>query len=159
MSTSSMSCHVHLRNGTIYLPTIGKMDEGFYREVEPVVVVSASDFEEIRRALQTIIARGNPMVPMLRRSEIPPPVILKYAGVKRWSEFERGLTFWTIKQYDGAFQIEGQAKQSDGGWRTDPERKIVFSPNATADEVTDRMITILQDAAKKPQDGKAQKNP
>ena len=150
MITSSMSCHVYLRKGTVYLPTIGKMDEGFYREVEPVVVVSASNFEQIRRALQTMVAHDNPMVPMLRRSEIPPPVMLKYAGVKRWSEFERGLMFWTIKQYDGVFQIEGQTKQSDGGWRTDPEQRIVFSPNAPADEVTDRMITILQDAAKKP---------
>lgn len=51
-----MSCHMYLRKGTIYLPTIGKMDEGFYREVEPVVVVSASNFEEIRQALQTKIA-------------------------------------------------------------------------------------------------------
>jgi hypothetical protein len=75
--------------------------------------------------------------------------MLKFAAVKRWSEFERGLRFWTIKQYDGAFQIEGQTKQSDGGWRTDPKRTIAFSHDATADEVIDHMILILQETATK----------
>jgi hypothetical protein len=148
-----MNCHVYLRNGTVYLPTMGKMDEGFYRGVEPVTVVSAADVERIRQALRTTIARGNPIVPMLRRSEIPPPVLLKYAGVKRWSEFERGLIFWTIKEKGGVFRIASQTKHPDGGWRDNPERTITFSANSTADEVIDRMIAILQEAAKKPKDG------
>jgi hypothetical protein len=65
------------------------MDEGFYRGVEPVAVVSASNTGELRQALRATIARGNPAVPILRRSEIPLPVLLKYAGVKSWSAFER----------------------------------------------------------------------
>jgi hypothetical protein len=88
-----MNCHLYLRRGTVYLPTMGKMDEGFYRGVEPVADVSASNTEEIRQALRATIARGNPVVPILRRSEIPPPVLLKYAGVKSWSTFERGMLF------------------------------------------------------------------
>lgn len=150
-----MICDVYLRTGTVYLPTMGKMDEGFYRGVDPVAVVSASDIEGMRQALQTTIARGNPMVPMLRRSEIPPPVLLKYAGVKRWSEFERGLTFWMIKERNGVFQIAGQTKHPDGGWRDSPERTITFIPNSTADEVIDCMIAIVQEAAKKPKDARS----
>ena len=34
---------VYLRNGTVYLPTMGQMGEGFYRGIEPVAVVSISD--------------------------------------------------------------------------------------------------------------------
>jgi hypothetical protein len=29
-----MNCHLYLRRGTVYLPTMGKMNEGFYRGVE-----------------------------------------------------------------------------------------------------------------------------
>ena len=116
-----------------------------------MAVVSASDADGIRRALQATIARGNPTVPILRRSEYPPPVLLKPAGVKNWSAFERGLKFWTVKERDGAFRIAGQTKHPDGGWRDDPERTIAFASNSTTDEVIDRMIAILQDGAKKPQ--------
>lgn len=68
-----MNCHLYLRKGTVYLPTKGKMDEGFYRGVEPVVVVSTTNTEELRQALRATTARGNPVVPILRRSEIPRP--------------------------------------------------------------------------------------
>jgi hypothetical protein len=145
-----MNCHLYLRKGTVYLPTMGKMDEGFYRGVEPVVVVSASDIEGTRQALQAVMARGNPVVPMLRRSEIPPPVLLKYAGVKRWPAFERDMMLWIIKEKSGVFQIAGQSKRPDGGWRADPERTIVFPPNSTADDVIDRMVALLKDASKTP---------
>jgi hypothetical protein len=83
---------------------------------------------------------------MLRRSEIPPPVLLKYAGVKRWSEFERGMTFWTIEEKDGSFEIAGQKKCPDAGWRDDPNLTIAFPPGTSTDEVIDRMVAILQNA-------------
>jgi hypothetical protein len=144
-----MNCHLYLRSGMVYIPTMGKMDEGFYRAVEPVAVVSASDIDGTRRALQTAIVRGNPAVPILRRSEIPPPLLPKYAGVKSWSAFERGMMFWTIKEKNGAFQIAGQSKRADRGWRTDPERTIDFPPASTMEVVIDRMITIMQEETAK----------
>jgi hypothetical protein len=54
-----MHCEVelYLRKGVVYLPTMGKMDEGFYRGVEPVADVSASNTEEIRQALRNDRAR------------------------------------------------------------------------------------------------------
>ncbi len=118
---------VYLRDGIVYLPTMGKMDKGFYRGVEPVTVLPASNGEELRQALRAMIARGNPDVPMLRRREWPPPVTLKYAKVKTWSAFERGLLFWTIEEKDCAFQIIGQRKRPDGMWSDDPEQMISFS--------------------------------
>jgi len=144
-----MNCHLYLRSGTIYLPTMGKMDEGFYRAVEPVTVVSASDIDGMRRAMQTTIARGNPVVPMLRRSEYPRPLLPKYARVKSWSAFERGLMFWTIKEKNGVFQIAGQSKRADRGWRTDLDRTIDFPLNTTTDDVVDRMIAIVQEEVAK----------
>lgn len=140
---------IYLRNGTVFLPTMGKMDEGFYRGVEPVAVVSVSDTDAVRQALQMTIKRGNPLVPMLRRSEIPPAVLLKYAGVKTWSAFARGTAFWTLKDKEGVYRIAGQMKQADGAWKDDPEQIIAFPPGATLEEVIERMIAILQDASRK----------
>jgi hypothetical protein len=137
-----------LRKGIVYLPTMGKMDKGFYRGVEPVAVVSASNTEVVRQSLQTTIARGNPMVPILRRRDCPPPVILKYAGIKSWSGFERGMSFWTIDETDGTFRIARQRKEPDGMWRDDPEQTINLPAGSTIDDVINRMIPILQGAAR-----------
>jgi hypothetical protein len=145
-----MNCHIYLRKGVLYVPTMGKMGEGFYRGVEPVAVAPLSNKAEVQKALQTTIARGNPIVPMLRRAEIPPPVLLKYAGVKRWSEFERGMTFWTIKEKGGSFRIAGQSKHADGGWRDDREQITSLPPGTEVGELVDRFIAILQDAAVSP---------
>jgi hypothetical protein len=142
-----MNCDVYLRKGILYVPTMGKMGEGFYRGVEPVAVVALSNTAEVQRALQTAIARGNPIVPMLPRREIPPPVLLKYAGVKSWSEFERGMKFWNIKDSDGVFQISGQAKQPEGYWKPDPKQTITFPQGAAIDDIIDRIVALLRDAA------------
>ncbi len=85
---------------------------------------------------------------MLRRSEIPPPVLLKYAGIKSWSAFERGMLFWTIKDSNTSFRIAGQKKQPNGMWKDDPEQSLVFPSEATVDDVIERTIMILQDAAR-----------
>ncbi len=143
-----MICDLYFRKGAVYLPTMGKMDKGFYRGVEPVAVVHASNIEEVRRALQSTIARGTPVVPMLRRREWPLPVLLKYAGVKCWSAFERGMRFWSIEERDGTFRIAGQCKQSNGIWKDDPKQTITFPPGTTIDDVIERMISILQQAAR-----------
>jgi hypothetical protein len=143
-----MTYEVYLRKGIVYIPTMGKMDEGFYRGVEPVAVVTAIKSEEIREALRAAIARGNPNVPMLRRSEWKPPVLLKYAGVRYWSAFERGMQFWDITRKDGIFHIAGQKKQSNGLWKDDPDQTVVFPVDATVDDVIERMIAILQEAGR-----------
>jgi hypothetical protein len=144
-----MHCDLSLRNGVVYIPTMGKMDKGFYRGVEPVAAVQASNTDALRQALAETIARGNPHVPMLRRRDWPPPVVLKYAGVKSWSAFARGMRLWGIVEKDGCFQIAEQEKKSDGMWRDDPSQVVDFPSGATVDEVVDRMITILQVAARK----------
>jgi|HubBroStandDraft_4_1064222.scaffolds.fasta_scaffold13741_4 hypothetical protein len=145
-----MNCHLYLRKDLVYLPTMGKIGEGIYRAVEPVAVVSASDIDGIRRALEETIARGNPPAQLLRRSEYPPPLLLKYARIKSWSAFEHGLKFWIIKEKNGIFQIAGQSKRTDGGWRPEPEKTIDFPPSSTTDDMIDRMLAIVQkEAAKK----------
>lgn len=144
-----MQCHVYLRKGTVYLPTMGIVEKGFYRGVEPVTVVSVANIESLRQALLAIIARGNPTVPRLRRSEYPPPVLLKYAGVKTWSAFDRDASLWTVGEESGRFVIVSYKKRPTGESVQDRDNKIEFPPDSTVDAVVDRMIGILQDAAER----------
>jgi hypothetical protein len=141
-------CDIYLRNGTIYIPTMGKMDKGFYRAVEPVAVVPISHTDALRQALEAAITRGNPPVPVLKRSEWPPPILLKYAGVKSWSVFERGMQLWDLNKKDGIYQIASNTKQPNGMWKDDPAQTITFPSQASADNVIDHMIAILQDATR-----------
>jgi hypothetical protein len=144
-----MNCHISLRNGIVYMPTMGKMGKGFYRGVEPVAVVPAKNTEALRQALEATITRGNPMVPQpQRRDDWPPPVVLKYAGVKSWSAFERGLRVWDLKESKGIYQIAGNIR-GPHGWVEDRDQTINFPPGTSVDSVVDRMIAILQAAAQK----------
>lgn len=144
-----MLCHVYLRKGTIYLPTMGIVEKGFYRGIEPVTVVSVANTEALRQALLAIIARGNPTVPRLRRSEYPPPVLLKYAGVRTWSAFDRDASLWTIGEEGGRFVIIPYKKRPTGESVQDQNEGIEFPPGSSADVVIERIIAILQQAAQK----------
>src|SRR5271154_2979947 len=145
MSGGVIYYHLYLRNGTVFVPTMGQMDKGFYRDVEPVAIVPVRNIEALRQALAAMIARANPKVPMLRRSDWPQPVVLKHAGVKSWSAFERGMLLWGLKEKDGAFEIIGKRKKPDGTRMDDPEQVITFPSGSTVDRMVDRMTAILQD--------------
>lgn len=143
-----MDYHVYLRKGTLFVPTTGLVEKGLLRDVEPVSVFSVSNTEGVRQALHATIARGNPPTPHYSRGSYPQPVVLKCAGVKTWSAFSREAKSWSIEEDNEIYRIVGYRKHSKGYWVEDPDQKIEFSPGSTVDDVIDRMITILQDAAR-----------
>jgi hypothetical protein len=142
-----MHCHIYLRKGMVIIPTSGSVHRGLHRDVEPVAAVAASDTDAVRRALLDTIARGNPLTAYYSRGTYPQPVVLKYAGVKTWSAFARGTSNWTIKEKDGRYQIVGYKMHPDG-WVEDPEQITSFAVGTTLDDVVDRAIEIVQEAAR-----------
>jgi hypothetical protein len=139
---------IYLRKGTVIVPTTGRVENrGPYRDIEPVAVVPASDAAAIRSALQAAIARGNPPTLRYPRGAYPQPVVVKHAGVKTWGAFAREASPpWNIKETDGNYQIIGHRKHPTG-WIEDPEKTIEFPHGSSMDQVIERMIAILQDAA------------
>jgi len=138
-----MFCDCYLRKGIVYIPTEGMMNPGLFRNVEPVAVVPVSERDALHQAFAETIARGNPKVPLPRGSDIPPPLMPKYAGVKSWGAFARGTTTWWISEKEGIYRIQGLRK--DGrGWVPDPDKLDTFPPGTGVDEVIERMIEILQ---------------
>lgn len=138
----------YLRNGVVYVPTVGKQG-GVYTIIEPVAVMPVGDIERVRRAFRDTTARKNVAVlPHRKGTKWPPPLMPKYAGLKSWSAFARSASTWNIVDNEGRYQIVGHRMHPDGYWVEDPNQKIVFPPGASLDDVIDRMIAILQDAAR-----------
>ncbi|HEY7248231.1 MAG TPA: hypothetical protein VH678_30575 [Xanthobacteraceae bacterium] len=143
-----MHWHVYLKGHVAFVPTTGRLlEEPIYREMEPVAVVPLSDSEGMRRALQATIARGNPPAPRYSAGNFPPPVLLKYAGVKTWSAFARGTLTWSIEEAEGLYQIVPYRKNAKGYWEPDPNQKTVFPSGTETDAVIERMISIMEQAA------------
>ena len=143
-----MLLHAYLRNQIVYVPTVVQLQTGAYRDIEPVAVLAAANADGLRRAFLDASAGKNAVVPPPPKDKWPPPVLPKYAGVKTWSAFARGAATWSIDESDGNFQIIGYRDHPDGYWAPDREKKIDFPPGSRVEVVIDRMIAILQDAAR-----------
>ena len=148
-----MLSHFYLRNGTVYIPTVVRLETGAYQDIDPVAVVAVVNSEGLQHALSDAINRKNMVVPPPQKDNWPPPVLLKYAGVKTWSAFMRGASVWSIEKIEENYQITGYRTHPKGYWAPDLAQKIDFSPESSLDTVVDRMIAILQEAARKPKDG------
>jgi hypothetical protein len=142
-----MHFNLYLRKGAVFVPTTGLVSKGPYREMEPVAVVPLSTPLAVRQALRDTISRGNPPAPRYPPGGHPQPVVVKYAGVKSWSAFARSALPWSINESDGNYQIMGYSRHPDG-WREDPNQKFNLPAGSTVDDAIDRMIAILQNAAR-----------
>ena len=134
----------YLRNGVVYIPTLGKVEAGFYQNIEPTAVVPVSRGLELKQALLDTMARGNPLVPIAPRGDVFTSPVLKYAGVKSWTAFAKGTISTSVDQKDGHYQIIGKKKRPDRGWEEDPAQTITLPADATLDDVCEQLISTLQ---------------
>ena len=141
-----MLFQTYLRHGIVYLPTTAKRGTSVYTAIDPVAVVPAADTEGLRHAFFDTISRENVVVPLLKGKR-PPPVVLKYAGVKTWSAFARDASTWNIRENEGTYQIVGYRLHPKGYWVEDHDQTIKFSAGTTVGDVIDRMIAIMQEVA------------
>ena len=142
------SCY--LRDGIVYVPTVARRErEPVYTDIEPVAVMPVTNTDGVRRALLDSIARKNVVIPTPELNALrKPPILPKYAGVRSWSTFFRNASTWSITQENGAYQILGYRKHPRKYWEEDPDQKIQFPAATMVDDVVDRMIAILQAAAR-----------
>ena len=118
----------YLKNGVVYVPTVVKLQTGSLCGCRTGRGYFSGRYRSLRRAFLDAIARENAIVPPPPKDKWPPPVLLKYAGVKTWSAFARGATTWSIDETDGNYQIIGYRDHPDGYWAPDPKQKIDFPP-------------------------------
>lgn len=139
-----MHCHCYLRQGTVFLPTTGKADKNVYFLVEPIAVVPVSNTDALRTALYDTVKRGNPLVQYDRSA---PPILCKYAGVKSWRKFARNASLWVMDDTEGVLRIEPYLRDNAGAFTPDKSAVETLPEGSRIDDLIDRMIAILQDAA------------
>ena len=141
----------YLRDGIVYVPTVARRkSEPIYTNIEPVAVIPVSSLEDVRRALLETIARKNVVIPDRDPKALrAPPLLPKYAGVRSLSAFYRNASTWSISEDDGVYKILNYRKHPKGYWQEDPAQEIQFPSGTTIDDVVDRMIAILEEAAQK----------
>lgn len=137
----------YLRNGIVYVPTVGNR-RSVFTLIEPVAAVPVANTEGLRTAFRDTIARKNVDVPPVK-GKWPPPILPKYAGVKTSAAFDRGTSTWNIQEDDEKYKIVGYRRHPDGYWAEDRTQTIEFPPGTSLDTVIDQMIAILQEAAAK----------
>jgi hypothetical protein len=143
-----MLCHCYLKKGVVYLPTVVNQGTAVYMDIEPVRTVRVADTEGLRRALGDTMSKPNAFVPPSIEDARKPPVMLKYTGDRSWSALQRSGLCWDIQNKDGQYKIAGHRIHEGRYWKRDPKQTIQFPPGTTADDVVDRVIGILQDAAR-----------
>jgi hypothetical protein len=144
-----MLFHAYLRDGIAYIPTVVRLQKGgAFMDVEPVAVEPVANTEGLRRAFSDAIARENVFVPNPPKNNWPRPILLKYSGAKTWSAFARNASVWSIDEENGVYSIGGYKEHPDGYWVRDKSRKIEFLPGTPVSVVIDRMIEVLQGAAR-----------
>lgn len=147
---SEMLYHCYLKKGIVYLPTIVNQGIGRYLDVEPMTVVPVADTDRLRRAMRDTIPEENRFVPPSIEDARRPPAVLKYSGDKSGGAFTRGTSSWSIYGEHGVYQIKGyQRIHGEGSFAPDDEQTIKFPLGTRINDVIDRMIAILQDAARK----------
>jgi hypothetical protein len=139
----------YLRKGAVYVPTVVNQGVARYMDVEPVTVVPVTDTEKLRDALRTTISKENRFVAPTVEDARKPAVVLKYTGDKSWRALVRNASVWAIATTrDGKYEIAGHRIHEKGYWEEDPKQTIQFPAGAGVDEVVDRIVVILQKAAR-----------
>ena len=122
------------------------MKTGGYQDIEPVAVIPLSDTAGLRVAFREMFLRGNPVIPTFVGRDVP-PVVLKFAGLKSFTAFARGTLVWVIDGRDGVWKIVPQKKGPERGWQYDFDRIMPQPPGTSIDELSERVVAVLQAAA------------
>jgi hypothetical protein len=126
---------------------MAETEAGFYLEIEPVQVASASDTEALQTAIKEIVSKGNPVVATPSRATFPKPFLQRYAKVKSWSAFEREAQIWKVVEEAGIYRIKQGRKHASGrGWEDDPAGIESLPSGTTLDAMVKRFAFLLRSA-------------
>jgi hypothetical protein len=137
-------CSFYLRRGTVYVPTMGRTEAGYWLGIEPVDVESVADADALKGVLLRAINRGNPIVPTPTRKHFPPDVMRRHCGMKSFSAFERTAQLWSISQNADSCVIcpWRRSARYRGAWEEDHERETVVPADISLEEIARRAARI-----------------
>jgi hypothetical protein len=128
------------RRGKVFVPTMARTEAGFYLAIDPVEVVDASDLAAIESAFLSAIQRGNPTVPTPSRDGYPEWVVLKHAGVKSASKFERLAESWALSISGDNYSLTPYKPFEPRGAMEDREHAELVPTTTPLPEVVRRLV-------------------
>lgn len=137
-----------VRKGTLYRPMWAKDTNGVYNSIEPVAVVPLADTEGLRRAFRDAMAFGHPIVPAIpwQEKEKQSPIVLKYAGVKSFTTFQRDTFVIDISEKDSLYKVMLKRRRRPyQGWEPDPDQTYNLPPGSTLDDAIERAIQLIRE--------------
>lgn len=141
-----MLWHLYLQKGTVYVPTVAKTEAGYYLDIDPVDVISATDLKTLCSAINRTIRIGNPKIATPTRAAFPKPVVLNYAKVKSWSAFEKDADCWEIYEKEGVYRIQKLPKGQPHCLENDWKEVESLPSDVGIDSVAQRIATLVQSA-------------
>src|SRR3954463_14722314 len=139
-----MKVSLYSHRGTVYVPTLVRVEAGFYLEIEPVDVVALNQRQKLVAVLRNAMQRELPVVPTPTRDDFPKPVILKYAKVRSLRQFEREAKRWRISAIDQRYTLTPYRLRPDSGWEEDTEKEILLPNGTTLDAMLEELVERLQ---------------
>lgn len=139
-----VSWNIYLRSRRVFIPTVAKAEDGFFVDVDPVLVVERGDCDSIVSAANQVISAGNPTIKTPTRYNFPTPVVLAHAKVKSWSTFERGAVYWKVTGKTDSYQLHAQRKVATGGWENVPGEGKMFAGPLAINEPANALAMEIQ---------------
>jgi hypothetical protein len=138
---------VYLRQGVVYVPTLGKTDGGPYRWIAPYSRFQVTDETTLRQVIEDRFRRGNPALDATSVTAS----IFPYAGtvphVTSWSAFHRESRSWYLREHAGIYRMQGTRPGRRNSHEPDPDQLTIFAEPTDIATVCDRLIETLAAAA------------
>jgi hypothetical protein len=133
------------KTGAILVPYSVKTEDGFWLSVEPVETAHVNDEFSVCNAVRKITGLGVRVVPTPARAAFPKPIILKYAGSKTWSAFQRTHELVALEEdANGQWRIEPWQRVNDRSYAPNLALLKVLPERATLDDAVSEVIQHIK---------------
>lgn len=137
--------HVYVRDGIVYVPTMGRTTAGFFIELAPVYTANFEDLAGLREILLKTLRTPNPKVSTPSRFSYPKlTAVAEMAMAKSTREFEKGAGLLEVQLNDGKYTIAPMKNMGRMGWEETPESKITIPATEEIGRIVEKVITVLQ---------------
>lgn len=137
-----MIAHIYRYRNQFIVPTVTRTPDGIYIEAEPVDVIASEDAKGLESAIKRVLSAGNRQIPAVSVTIFPKPVVLRYAKVRSWGEFERKAFLWQIESDGSDIALIPTQQEPDGGWSELKPNAEIFA----GDSAVSRIVTRIRDA-------------
>lgn len=143
----SIYIELHLRQGTVYIPRIGRTRSENYLAVDPVAAVAVADTAGLTGAVAEAFVTGNPRIAMYDPDDVSAP-LLRQAGARTQAELERGLSHWILLGTPGDYRLITVRLNGRKDWGLPDDARLEYLPPETdAAAVVERLVRVVQGAA------------